>query len=434
MEMMFTAGVFFACVVLLFIERFDNTMVVVAGATLLMASGILTWEEAIHAIDFEMIGLLLGLMITVGIIQHSGVFSWVNTKIATISRGDPLNIFLLLTAITLVIGTSLNNVTVVILMIPIAIALAKSLGMDSKLMVIALAMFTNIGGTLTLIGDPPNTLIGIQAGLTYMQFIQNLWIPVLLTVVFVGGYLLFIYKESFKSISNNLTQSFINTMAVRRVAQQFTEKGMNKYVVLVSMLIMTATIATFAFQTQLGISIGLIGLAAGALLSVLTYKQVSFQKVLHEVEWDSLLFFAALFIQVGALEKVGFLEIITNFISQFADNYVLLLMMIIWVIGLASTVINTIPFIALMIPVIYELQAQMAGQPDLDLLWWALALGACFGANGTIVGSSSSYIAVELAKKNGVNISTLEFAKIGMPVTIISLIASSIYILGRLYI
>lgn len=432
--MIFTVAVFVICIILLFVERFDNTLVVLSGATLLLATGILSWEEAVHSIDYEMIALLLGLMILVGVIQHSGIFSWINTKIATLSKGNPLNIFLWLVAITLIISTSISNVTVVILMIPIAIALAKSLNMDSKLMVIALALFTNIGGTLTLIGDPPNTLIGIQVGLSYMQFIQNMWIPVLSTVLVVGVYLLYIYRDSFTSIAGNLNQTFVNTMAVSRVAQQFTEKGVNKYVVIVSAAIMTLTIIAFIFQTWIGISVGIIGLAAGTLMAAMTYKQVPFQKVLHEVEWDSLLFFAALFIQVGALEKVGFLEIITNFILQFADNYALLLLMIIWVIGLASAVINTIPFIALMIPIIYEIQAEMAGQPDLDLLWWALALGACFGANGTIVGSSSSYIAIELAKKSGVNITPLEFAKVGMPVTIISLFLSSLYILGRLYI
>ena len=434
MEMIFAVVVFFVCIVLLFIERFDNTMVVLAGAILLIATGILSWEEAIHAIDFEMIALLLGLMLMVGIVQHSGIFSWINTKIATASKGNPLAIFLMLIGMTALASTFLNNVTVVILMIPIAIALAKNLGMDSKLIVIALAMFSNIGGTLTLIGDPPNTLIGIQAHLSFMDFIENLWIPVLLTSVLVISYMLYVYKHSFRSISKNLTQSFVNTMAVRRVAYQFLEKGINKYVSLASILVLIGTILAFVFQPWIGISIGVIGLISGAVLAIITYKHVPFQKALHEVEWDSLLFFVALFVQVGALEKVGFLEVITNFISQFADNYALLLLMIIWVIGLASTVINTIPFVALMIPVIYELQAQMAGQPDLDLLWWALALAACLGANGTVVGSSASYIAVELAKKHGINISTIEFAKVGMPVTIISLIAASVFILGRLYI
>lgn len=434
MEMIFAVVVFFVCIVLLFIERFDNTMVVLAGAILLVATGILSWEEAIHAIDFEMIALLLGLMIMVGVVQHSGIFSWINTKIATLSGGNPLAIFLMLIGMTALASTFLNNVTVVILMIPIAIALAKNLGMNSKLIVIALAMFSNIGGTLTLIGDPPNTLIGIQANLSFMDFIANLWIPVLLTSVLVISYMLYVYKHSFRSISKNLTQSFVNTMAVRRVAYQFLEKGINKYVAIASILVLLGTILAFIFQPWIGISIGIIGLISGTILALITYKQVPFQKVLHEVEWDSLLFFVALFVQVGALEKVGFLEVITNFIVQFADNYALLLLMIIWVIGLASTVINTIPFVALMIPVIYELQAQMAGQPDLDLLWWALALAACLGANGTIVGSSASYIAVELAKKHGVNIGTIEFAKVGMPVTIISLIAASVFILGRLYI
>lgn len=433
MEMIFAVVVFVGCVILLFIDRIDNTMAALTGAVLLILGGVISWEEAIHSIDFETLALLLGLMFTVSITQHSGLFSWLNSKIATISGGDPLKIFLLLIGLTAFASTFLNNVTVVILMIPIAIALAKNLGMDSKLLVIALAIFSNIGGTLTLIGDPPNTLIGVQAGLSFMDFVTNLWIPVIAMSVLSVGYMLYVYRDSFKSISGNLSQLFVSILAVRRVVYQFENKGVKPYVVIASVAVLLATMVAFVIQPWIGISVGVIGMASGIILAVLTMKQVPFRTVMHDVEWDSLLFFTGLFIQVGALEKVGFLEIITEHIAVFSDNYALLLMMIVWVIGLASTVINNIPFVALMIPVIFELQAKMAGQPDLDLMWWALALGACLGGNGTIIGSSAGYIAVELAKKNGVNVSFTDFAKIGMPITIITLIISSLYILGRLY-
>ncbi len=434
MEMIFAVGVFVVCVILLFIERIDNTMIALAGALLLIVTGIITWDEAINSIDFETLALLLGLMFTVAITQHSGVFSWLNSKIATISGGDPIKIFLLLIGLTAIASTFLNNVTVVILMIPIAIALAKNLGMDSKLLVIALAIFSNIGGTLTLIGDPPNTLIGVQAHLSFMDFVQNLWIPVLVMSALSVAYMMYVYRNSFQSISGNLSQLFVSILAVRRVVYQFEYKGVQPYVVIVSVIVILLTIIGFIIQPWIGVSVGVIGLASGIALSILTMKHIPFKTVIQEVEWDSLLFFAGLFIQVGALEKVGFLEIITENIAMFADNYALMLLMIIWVIGLASTVINNIPFVALMIPVIFELQEKMAGQPDLDLMWWALALGACLGGNGTIIGSSAGYIAVELAKKHGVNISFVDFAKIGMPITFITLTISSIYILGRLYI
>ncbi len=434
MEMIFAVAVFVITVFLLFVERIDNTMIAMAGAVLLVAAGILSWDEAIAAIDFETITLLLGLMFTVAVVQNSGIFDWLNTKIATVSKGNPVSILVLLVLITAIASTFLNNVTVVILMIPLAILLAKNLGMDSKLLVIALAMFSNIGGTLTLIGDPPNTIIGVQAELTFMEFVNNLWIPVFAISAIAIVYMLVVYRNSFKSISKNLTQSFISTMAVKRVANEFEQKGIKTYVAAASIIVLMATIIAFIFQPFLGVSVGIIGLVSGIVLALLTINHVPFRSVMHEVEWDSLLFFIALFIQVGALEKVGFLQVITDQIVQFADNYALLLLMIIWIIGLASTVINNIPFVALMIPVIFELQNQMTGQPDLDLLWWALALGACLGGNGTIIGSSAGYIGVELAKKYGVNISSLEFAKVGMPITIISLSISSVYVLARLYI
>ena len=352
MEMIFAVGVFVVCVILLFIERIDNTMIALAGALLLIVTGIITWDEAIDSIDFETLALLLGLMFTVAITQHSGIFSWLNSKIATISGGDPIKIFLLLIALTAIASTFLNNVTVVILMIPIAIALAKNLGMDSKLLVIALAIFSNIGGTLTLIGDPPNTLIGVQAQLSFMDFVQNLWLPVLVMSIVSVGYMMYVYRNSFQSISGNLSQLFVSILAVRRVVYQFEHKGVHPYVVITSVIVILLTIIGFIIQPWIGVSVGVIGLASGILLSILTMKYVPFRAVIQEVEWDSLLFFAALFVQVGALEKVGFLEIITENIAMFADNYALLLLMIIWVIGLSSTVINNIPFVALMIPVI----------------------------------------------------------------------------------
>ncbi len=434
MEMIIAVGIFVLCIVLFFFEKIDNTLISLAGAFLLIVLGIISWEDAIHSIDYETLALLLGLMFTVAVAFHSGIFSWLNTKIATKSRGNPIAVFLLFTALTAIASTVLNNVTVVILIIPLAIALATNLNLNTKLLVVVIAMFSNIGGTLTLIGDPPNTLIGVQAGLSFMSFIENLWAPILVMSVAGLGYLYLVYKPSFKSISGDLSQLFISTIAVRRIAYKYKGKELVKYVVISTIAVLLLTIVAFVIQPKLGISVGVIGMFAGLFLAAITGPFIKFQKVLKEVEWDSLLFFTGLFIQVGALEKVGFLSLITDFISGFSDNYAVLLLLIIWVIGLASTVINNIPFVALMIPVIFELQAKMTGQPDLDLLWWALALGACLGGNGTIIGSSAGYLAVKLAEKNGVTISFAEFSKIGMPVTIITLAIASLFILGRVYI
>lgn len=433
MEMIIAVAIFLVCLILFFFEKIDKTLVSLVGAFAMIILGILDWEEAIHAIDFETLALLLGLMFTVAVAYNSGLFSWLNTKIATKSRGNPVAVFLLFTGLTAIASTVLDNVTVIILVIPLAIALATSLNLNTKLLVITLAMFSNIGGMLTLIGDPPNTLIGVQANLSFMSFIQNLWMPIVAMSFVIIGYLYLVYRPSFKSISGNLSQLLISTLAVRRIAYKYQSKQLVKYVVVATIIVIVLLIVGFVMRPQLGLSVGVIGLGAGLILAAVTAPYVPFRKVLKAVEWDSLLFFVGLFVQVGALEKVGFLSIITEFIIGFSDNYAVLLLLIIWVIGLSSTIINNIPFVALMIPVIFDLQAKMVGQPDLDLLWWALALGACLGGNGTIIGSSAGYLAVKLAEKSGVHISFAEFSKIGMPVTIISLAVASLYILARVY-
>jgi len=426
-------GIFLVSLLFFIFDWVDKTIVAMLGAVMLIVTGVLTWDEAVNAIDFETITLLLGLMITVVIAQHSGIFSWVNTKIAQKSRGNPLAVFLMFIAFTFFSSTVLNNATVVILIIPVAIALAQGLGLNSKLLVIMIAMFSNIGGTLTLIGDPPNTLIGVQVGLSFNDFVKNLFIPVMAMSAAIILYLIVAYWKNLKPIGKDLGKVFISNLIIKRIGYQYANTKIDKYVVIASLSVIAATVVAFAIQPWLGLSVGVIGLLSGLILSNLVFKKVPFLEVLKEIEWDSLLFFSALFVQVGALEKVGFLTMITDFIAGFSGNFVALLLIIVWGIGLASAFINNIPFVALMIPVIYDLQAKLTGQPDLDLLWWALALGACLGGNATIIGSSSGLLAVDMAKKSGVKVSFMDFAKVGFPVTIISLAVSSVYLVAVYY-
>lgn len=425
--------IFSASLVLFIFDWVDKTIVSIFGAVLLIVLGVLEWHEAIAAIDFETIALLFGLMVLVAVAQHSGIFSWLNVRIAEKSGGNPLILFFLFTALTFFTSTFLNNVTVILLVIPIAVALAKGLGLNTKLFVITLALFSNIGGTLTLIGDPPNTLIGVQAGLTFNDFVRNLSVPIFaMSFVIIAGLALTHWKD-LKPISTHLPKVFISSLIISRIKYQFSSKRLDPYLVGVTILFTLFAIVAFIIQPQLDISVGALGLFVGIFLALLVSRKIPFTSVIREIEWDSLLFFIGLFIQVGALQKVGVLELITETIVGFSDNYAVLLLIIIWGIGIASSVINNIPFVALMIPVIMDLQHQLQGQSDLDLLWWALALGACLGGNGTVFGSSAGLIAVDLAKKSGVKISSWEFMKLGIPVTFISLVISSFYILGRLY-
>lgn len=425
-------GVFVVSLILFFFEKIDKTIVSLLGATMLLVFGVLDWETAIQSIDWETIALLFGLMLVVVIAEHSGIFSWLNVKIAELSKGNPLAVFFLFSALTFFASTILNNATIVMLVVPVAIALATGLGLNSKLLVILIAAFSNIGGTLTLIGDPPNTLIGVQAKLPFMSFIENLSIPVFAMSFFILLYVALMYWGEMRPINKNLPKLYISMMIIRRIAYQFASATIKPSLIWTVCIVLLLTVVSFMIQPQLGVQIGVLGLLAGVGLSLLVSKNIPFLKVVKEIEWDSLLFFIGLFVQVGALEHTGVLKLITEWIASFSGNYALLLMVIVWGIGLASSVINNIPFVALMIPVIFDLQEKMAGTPHLDLLWWALALGACLGGNGTIIGSSSGILAVDLAKKNGIKITFWEFFKVGMPLTLISLAVASLYILWRL--
>ncbi len=423
-------SIFFLSILLFFFEKVEKTLVASLGALLLIVFGVVSWEEAIHSINFEILALLIGLMLVVGVAHHSGLFSLVNSKIATISKGNPIMVFILFTLFTFFASMILDNVTVVLLVTPVALSLAIGLGLNTKLLIIMLTLFSNIGGALTLIGDPPNTLIGLEAEIPFMDFITNLFIPIFSIAILSVIYFAITNWESVKPVHHNLTKTMINLLVIEKIKFNLPNKDLTKLSIIIFSVIFL-TILGFILAPQLSLPIGLIGLLAGILLCFLTAKDVHFMNVIHEVEWDSILFFAALFIQVGALEKVGFLELLTTYITMFADDYVILLLSILWGIGISSMFINNIPFVALMIPVIINIQNDLAGQPNLDLLWWSLALGSCLGGNGTIIGSSAGVLATNIAKKHGVNISFLEYMKYGVPVAIISLVVSSFYLIAR---
>lgn len=440
-EFAIALAVFVGSLILFLFERIDKTLVALWSVLILVLAGVLTPIEAAKGIDLEIMLFFFWLMLVVWIATASGFFSYLNMFLANKSWWDAKKIFLLLIImITLVSTIFPNNATLVLLIVPIAIAIARGLSLDAKLLVILLAIFSNIWGTLTLIWDPPNTLIWVQAGLSFMSFIENLWIPISVMIVVILAYVMYVYRNSFPEVKGNLTQVFTNTMIIKRISYKYSENKMNKYVTGVTIFFILLTVVLLILQPKISeftwIHHGMIAfmwIAIWVTASIFVGKKVTFHRILKEVEWDSLLFLSALFIQVAALQKVWFLEIITEQILKFSDNLPLLIVVIVWWIGLASTLINTIPFVAMMIPIIMEVQQKMAGMEHVDLLWRALALWACLWGNGTIIASASWVIAVDLAKKQWINISFMDFFKVGMPITIISLFISSVYLLWVYY-
>jgi Na+/H+ antiporter NhaD/arsenite permease-like protein len=428
-----TILIFLAVFVLIVFEVLDKAVLAMIGAVLMVMIGVLDFEQAIHAIEFETIILLMAMMLLVEVSRESGVFSFLTVKMAQKSKGNPLLLFLMFCGVTAFVSAFLDNVTTIVLVVPITISLLKGMGRDPKPYIIGEIIFSNIGGAMTMIGDPPNIIIGGATGLSFNQFIVNLAPPVLVSLVIIAG--LFIathWKKHLKPITGDLRKLFMSHLLLHQLSYRFKNTYLNVTFMKKSVAVLLITIAGFLTQQYLGFSVALIALAGAVLLLIVSSKESDLHSCLRSVEWSTLLFFAGLFVMVGAVEHVGFLDILSEFILGFSgDSYLLLLLIILWISGFASMILDNIPFVTLMIPVIFNIQAGLTGSVDPNLLWWSLSLGACLGGNGTLIGASANVIGTDLAKKGGVNISFLQFMKYGIPITFISLMISSVYLAIR---
>ena len=428
-----TIAIFIAVFVLIVFEVFDKAVLAMIGAVSMVLIGVLDFESAIHAIEFETIILLMAMMLLVEVSRESGIFSFLTVRIAQRSKGNPLLLFLLFCGVTAFMSAFLDNVTTIVLVVPITIALLKGMGRDPKPYIIGEIIFSNIGGAMTLIGDPPNIIIGGATGLSFNQFIINLWIPVLGSIGLIGAvFVATHWKHHLKPITSDLKKLFVSQLLLKQIKYRFENLYLNKAFMRKSMAILILIVFVFLFQSYLNLSVALIALAGAVLLLLIAAKEASLEHSLKSIEWSTLLFFCGLFVMVGAIEHVGFLDILSEKILNLGGNsYIVLLLAVLWISGFASMILDNIPFVTLMVPVIFNIQASLIGDVDPNLLWWALSLGACLGGNGTLIGASANVIGSDLAKKEGINISFLQFMKYGLPLTFISLVVSSCYLALR---
>ncbi len=422
-----TLGIFFLAFVFIVFEIYDKSLVALTGALLMIIFGILTPVEAIEAIEFETILLLLGMMILVHIASKSGIFAWLNVKIAHLTKGNPLAIFLFFSFATFFLSTFLNNVTTIILIVPLTIELIRGMGRDPKPYIFAEIIFSNIGGSLTLIGDPPNIIIGGVADFSFTDFIVNLWIPILLSTIF--ALLVFIVKnwKALRPISTNLIDLVVANIIIKKIRLKFLKRTLHKDFIFKVVGVLTLTVLGFFFEEKIGIPSYIIAFTGAVLLALLTSKRVDINESFGSVEWTTLFFFAGLFIMVDGVEKTGLLEEISAWILGSTTNLFYLSVLILWASGIISMVIDNIPFVTVMIPVILGIQAEFIGV-DTSILWWALSLGACLGGNGTLIGSSANLISADIARKHGVEITFLNYMKFSLPLTFGVLTICSAYL------
>ena len=422
-----TLGIFAVAFVLIALEWYDKSLVAIMGALLMVIFGILTPEEAVAAIDVETIFLLLAMMILVNIASKSGVFEWLNVRIASFTRGNPLAIFLFFSLMTAILSAFLDNVTTVILIVPLTIELVRGMGKDPKPYIFAEIIFSNIGGALTLIGDPPNIIIGGATGFNFLQFVQNLWIPIMISSVFALIVFGLLFKRKLKPIGDSLADLLIANIIIKKLKYDFVKQVMHKDFVIKVAAILLLTVLGFFLQQQIGLPTYVIALTAAIVLGLLTSKRVNIETALESVEWTTLFFFAGLFVMVAGVESTGLLHEVSEMIANSTTNLFHLSLIILWVSGVVSMVLNNIPFITVMIPVIFGIQGQLHGV-DSNILWWALSLGTCLGGNATLIGASANVVAADAANKRGVKITFLEYMKFSLPLTMGILALCSVYL------
>ena len=406
-------------------ELVNKAVSALLGVMVLLMLHVIDEHTAAELIDFETIMLLLGMMSIVAVLRKSGFFTIISVKIAEKTKGNPLKILILFSVVTAVLSAFLDNVTTVLIIIPIIIELTRGMGLDPKIYVISQAVISNVGGTATLIGDPPNIIIGSKVGLTFNQFIGNLIIPVTFSLFATILFLWFVNRDKFKPINNNLTKLFTVQLLLEKIRMEFLTTHIDKKLLTKSLICLGITILLFITQTITNLSPGVVALFMAMFL--FTISNVDVEHMLEEVEWSTLLFFAGLFILVGVLEHKGVIEWIAhNIFLKIGGNPYVMVLAVLWVSGIASGFLDNIPFTITMIPIV-RLMLETTPVPN-NILWWALSLGACFGGNLTMIGASANIVSVGMARQAGVHISFLEFMKASALITLITLVIASIFL------
>jgi Na+/H+ antiporter NhaD/arsenite permease-like protein len=417
--------VFLVVYVAITFELVNKAAAALAGVGVLVVLQITSAHGAVEHIDFETLMLLTGMMILVSLIKESGFFTIVSVKIAEITKGSPVKILVLFSIVTALMSAFLDNVTTVLIIIPIIIELTRGMGLDPKNYVLSQVLISNIGGTATLIGDPPNVIIGSKVGLSFNQFILNLSPAVIPIFIIVLGYIWYINRVEFKPINTSMSKLVSIQLLLEKIRFEFANIKIDKSLMIKSLACLIFAILLFITQTMTGLAPGVVALGMAMVLLIISRADV--EHVLEEVEWSTLLFFTGLFILVGVLEEHGVIEWIAhNVFMNVGDNPYVIVLMVLWVSGIVSGFLDNIPFTITMIPII-GLMLESNPIPN-NILWWALALGACLGGNITMIGASANIVSVGIAKKYGVEISFFDFMKKGLIITLISLIIASIYL------
>jgi len=407
-------GIFLITYALIVSDKINRTLVALLGGMAMILSGMLTQEQAFLSVDWNVIFLLAGMMIIANLLRETGIFQWIAVQAVRLGKGRPFRILLILVVVTAVASALLDNVTIVILVAPVTLFIAASMKISPIPFLIAEILASNIGGAATLIGDPPNILIGSAAGLDFLTFALNM-APVALLILFAFiGLSWFLFRKELGTggtVSTDLVALDVTTLLTDR-------RSLAKGVVVLGLVVLG-----FLVHGALHLEPATIAMAGATILLVWTSSDVD--HTLREVEWTTLFFFIGLFITVEALIQVRIIESASQRLIEFTGgDLVKTSMLILWMSSIASGIVDNIPYTATMIPIIENLGLSMPVMP----LWWSLALGACLGGNATLVGASANVVVANLAERSGSPINFGTFLRYGVVTTFISLIIASFYV------
>lgn len=413
--------VFVLCLALIFSDRFNRTIVSMAGAVIMVGLGLAfrfyTEDQAVEAIDFNTLGLLLGMMILVAILEPTGFFQYLAIQMGKLSGGKPVRMLFFLGSVTTLVSMFLDNVTTVVLIAPVTILLCEILGINSQPYLMAEALLSDTGGVATLVGDPPNILIGSAAGFTFMDFLTHslpIVIPVWLTAL---GILYFLFRKELSVRPTNL-DALMELNPKDALKDWKTARR--------AIIVILVTILVFLFEETLGIRPAMVALAGAA--AALVWINPSIHETLKRVQWDVLVFFGALFVLIGGVQAAGVFDGFVTLISRIQNlPPVLLGLILLWVVAILSAVVDNVPITIALIPVIQGLGS--VGIPT-PALWWALVFGAGFGGNGTIIGSTANIVVASLSEKTRNPITPMLWNKRGLPVMIGTILVASLLYLA----
>jgi Na+/H+ antiporter NhaD/arsenite permease-like protein len=423
--MLIALAIFVATYVLIITEWVNKMLAAMIGGFVIILVGILPQQEALLAVDWNVIFFLIGMMMVISVLKKTGVFMYLAIKTAKVARGKPLWIMILMFLVTGFLSAFLGSVTTVMILVPVVMLICDELKISPVSFIITMVIASNMGGAATMVGDPPNILIGSATSYTFLDFLFNLTPPILIASGTSVVLMYLIYHKKLKVTNEN---------RARLLSYKEDTLITDKKLLIRSLIVLGLMLLALAMQSVLHIEIATISVTAGLTLLVMSDRKEVDNVLMHDIDWMTLFFFIGLFILVESLVKTGLIGQMANAIVESTKGDTKKAsMMILWMSGLLSAFIDNVPFVAAMIPMVKTMGNMLGAGVDMHPVWWALSLGTCLGGNGTLIGASSNIVAVGIANRNGYRITFKQFTVIGILFTINTLVVSALYILIRYF-